>query len=121
MACTLRASAKDCAENVMIVDVLRNDFGRVCTPGSIEVPELFGTEGHPSVWQLVSEVRGELPAGVGAVDLLRACSPGGSVTGAQLGVVLAGRVGGRFVLLVIALGLLAAGVRQLAAGLHALH
>ncbi len=78
----LRASPKDRAENVMIVDVLRNDFGRVCAPGSIEVPELFGIEGHPSVWQLVSEVRGELPAGVGAVDLLRACSPGGSVTGA---------------------------------------
>lgn len=78
----LRVSPKDRAENVMIVDVLRNDFGRVCTPGSIGVPELFGTEGHPSVWQLVSEVRGELPVDVGAVDLMRACSPGGSVTGA---------------------------------------
>ena len=78
----LRASPKDRAENVMIVDVLRNDLGRVCRPGSVRVPQLWVTEGHPSVWQLVSEVRGELRDGATAADLLRACLPGGSVTGA---------------------------------------
>ncbi len=81
-AAGLRASAKDRAENVMIVDVLRNDFGRVCRPGSICVPRLWETEALPTVWQLVSEVRGELAAGAAAADLLRACWPGGSITGA---------------------------------------
>ena len=78
----LRASPKDRAENVMIVDVLRNDFGRVCRPGSISVPELWRTESLPTVWQLVSEVRGELGSGVSAARLLEACWPGGSITGA---------------------------------------
>ncbi len=78
----LRASPKDRAENVMIVDVLRNDFGRVCRPGSISVPALWQTEALPTVWQLVSEVRGELGSGVSAADLLEACWPGGSITGA---------------------------------------
>ena len=78
----LRASPKDRAENVMIVDVLRNDFGRVCRPGSISVPELWRTEALPTVWQLVSEVRGELGSGVSAARLLEACWPGGSITGA---------------------------------------
>ena len=78
----LQASPKDRAENVMIVDVLRNDFGRVCRPGSISVPELWQTEALPTVWQLVSEVRGELGSGVSAARLLEACWPGGSITGA---------------------------------------
>ena len=78
----LRASPKDRAENVMIVDVLRNDFGRVCRPGSISVPVLWETEALPTVWQLVSEVRGELGSGVSAARLLEACWPGGSITGA---------------------------------------
>lgn len=78
----LRASPKDRAENVMIVDVLRNDFGRVCRPGSIRVPALWQTEALPTVWQLVSEVRGELGPGVSAARLLEACWPGGSITGA---------------------------------------
>ena len=78
----LRASPKDLAENVMIVDVLRNDFGRVCRPGSISVPALWHTEALPTVWQLVSEVRGELGSGVSAARLLEACWPGGSITGA---------------------------------------
>ncbi len=78
----LRASAKDRAENVMIVDVMRNDFGRVCTPGSVRAPILWSVEPHPTVWQLVSVIRGDLAAGKTSVDLLRACAPSGSVTGA---------------------------------------
>ena len=78
----LRASAKDRAENLMIVDVMRNDFGRVCSPGTVKVPSLWSIESHPTVWQLVSEVSGDLAAEATSVDLLRACAPSGSVTGA---------------------------------------
>ncbi len=78
----LRASAKDRAENLMIVDVMRNDFGRVCAPGSVKVPKLWSVEPHPTVWQLVSDIGGELATNVTSVDLLRACAPSGSVTGA---------------------------------------
>jgi para-aminobenzoate synthetase component 1 len=81
LAAALQASEKDRAENLMIVDLLRNDLGRVCRVGSVRVPELFGLEGYANVWHLVSTVRGELRPELDVVDLLRACFPGGSVTG----------------------------------------
>lgn len=78
----LAASPKDRAENLMIVDLLRNDLGRVCQPGSIQVPALFATETFASVHHLVSTVRGTLRPSEDAASLLRACFPGGSITGA---------------------------------------
>lgn len=78
----LQSAAKDHAEHVMIVDVARNDLGRVCAPGSIEVTELAAVEAHPAVWQMVSTVKGRIRSGYDAVDLLRALFPAASMTGA---------------------------------------
>lgn len=78
----LRRSEKDRAENVMIVDLVRNDLGRVCHYGSVSVPELFIIEEHPTLFHLVSKVRGSLRPKVSAGDLVRAAFPCGSITGA---------------------------------------
>jgi para-aminobenzoate synthetase/4-amino-4-deoxychorismate lyase len=78
----LEASAKNRAENVMIVDLMRNDLGRVCRPASVRVTRLAQAEPHPGLWHLVSEVEGELADGIGDGALVRAAFPPGSVTGA---------------------------------------
>lgn len=78
----LANSAKDRAENLMIVDLLRNDIGRVAEPGSVKVPELFVVEPFPAVHHLVSTITATLPEHTPATELLRACFPGGSITGA---------------------------------------
>jgi para-aminobenzoate synthetase component 1 len=75
-------TGKDRAENVMIVDLVRNDLGRVCDFGSVEVPALLSLEHHPGLVHLVSTVRGRLRAGCGWVDAITATFPPGSVTGA---------------------------------------
>jgi len=74
-------SGKDRAENVMITDLARNDFGRVCLPGSVAVPALCAPEAHPGLWHLVSTVTGRLRPGVGTGQLVRATFPPASVTG----------------------------------------
>jgi para-aminobenzoate synthetase component I len=78
----LLASRKDRAENVMIVDLLRNDLSRIAKPGTVKVPVLCGLESYANVHHLVSVVTGDLRAGVDLADLLNAVFPGGSITGA---------------------------------------
>ncbi|OED67361.1 aminodeoxychorismate synthase, component I [Vibrio splendidus ZS-139] len=78
----LMSAEKDQAENLMIVDLLRNDIGRVAKPGTVHVPKLFDIESFPAVHHLVSTIRADLDSQYSATDLLRACFPGGSITGA---------------------------------------
>jgi len=82
LADDLTTSPKDRAENVMVVDLERNDLGRVCLPGSVDVPVLLELRALPTVWHLVSRVRGTLADGTTYGQLLRATFPSGSVTGA---------------------------------------
>lgn len=78
----LLQSEKDRAELLMIVDLERNDLGRVCGPGSVRVDELRALEEHPTVWHTVAEISGELADGADAIDAILAAFPGGSITGA---------------------------------------
>ncbi len=78
----LTQSSKDKAENLMIVDLLRNDFGKVCEYGSIHVPELFRIESFKNVHHMISDVIGNLAGNYDNLDVLKACFPGGSITGA---------------------------------------
>jgi len=78
----LYESAKDRSENVMVVDLVRNDLARICEEGTVKVDELFGVYSFPQVHQMISTVSGELGAGIDFTDMIRACFPMGSMTGA---------------------------------------
>lgn len=82
LAAELAASPKDRAELLMIVDLIRNDLSRVAQPGSVKVTDAFAVERYPTVHQMVSTVRARLKPGAGAIDLIRALFPSGSITGA---------------------------------------
>jgi len=81
-ACALAASEKDRAENLMIVDLLRNDLSRIAAPGSVAVTDLFRIESYPTVHQMTSTVRADIAPGHDAIDVIRAIYPCGSITGA---------------------------------------
>ncbi len=78
----LQTSVKERAENVMVVDLLRNDLGQIAEVGSVQVPSLFNVQALPTVWQMTSDVRAQLPHGTGLLEVLKALFPCGSVTGA---------------------------------------
>lgn len=78
----LAASAKDRSENVMVVDLVRNDLSKICLPGSVRVSELFGVYGFPQVYQMTSTIEGILPPGIGFIEAIEATFPMGSMTGA---------------------------------------
>ena len=81
LAADLATSGKDRAENLMIVDLMRNDLSRVAVPGSVRVEQAFAVESYPTVHQMVSTIRAQLLPGLGATDMLRALFPCGSITG----------------------------------------